>query len=387
MDFALPDELEALQDSVRGWVDKHYPPEVALELESRVGEFPHQLWEDMAAAGFHAIGIDEEYGGQGGDVMTQVVVARELARSLAGLTWVWGISSFAGGKSVGLYGTDAQKAAFLPDLAKGTKRTAIAMTEPSGGTDLLGAMRTRARRVDGGWTITGSKVWSTAAAESDHILLLARSDDQVEKRTRGLTLFLVPQPSKGMTLRAIPKIGMRAISSYEIFLDDVFVSDDLVLGEEGRAWYQLLGTLNNERIVLSALCLGILDGVVQEALRYVQEREAFGKPIGQFQAIQHFIADILIERKRAELLTLEAAWRQSRGMECGREANMAKLVASEAANHAADVGIQLMGGMGYAMETQFQRYWRDSRIYRIAPIANEMVKNVLAEAEGLPRSF
>lgn len=387
MDFSLPEELEALRDSVRGWVDAHYPPSRALELEARVGEFPQQLWDDMAAAGYHAIGIDEAYGGQGGDVMTQVVVARELARSLAGLTWVWGISSFAGGKSVGLYGTDAQKEAFLPDLAKGVKRTAIAMTEPAGGTDLLGAMRTRARRVDDGWTITGSKVWSTAAADSDHILLLARSDDQVEKRTRGLTLFLVPQPSEGMTLRAIPKIGMRAISSYEIFLDDVFVSDDLVLGEEGRAWYQLLGTLNNERIVLSALCLGILDGVVDEALRYVTEREAFGKPIGQFQAIQHYIADILIERKRAELLTFQAAWMQSQGMACGREANMAKLVASEAANHAADVGIQLMGGMGYSMETQFQRYWRDSRIYRIAPITNEMVKNVLAEGVGLPRSF
>lgn len=387
MDFTLPEELQMLRDSVRSWVDDHYPPERALELEAQVGEFPHQLWDDMAAAGFHAIGIDESYGGQGGDVLTQAIVARELARSLAGLTWVWGISSFAGGKSVGIYGTDEQRAELLPKLAKGEIRVAIAMTEPSGGTDLLGAMRTRADKVDGGWTITGSKIWSTAAADSDYILLLARSDPNPEKRTRGLTLFLVPQPSEGMTLRAIPKLGMRAISSYEIFLDEVFVADDLVLGEEGRAWYQLLNTLNNERIVLSSLCLGILDGIVDHALRYVTEREVFGKPLGQMQAVQHYLADILIERKRAELLTMEAAWRQSRGLECGREANMAKLVASEAANHAADVGIQLMGGMGYSMETQFQRYWRDSRIYRIAPIANEMVKNTLAEGVGLPRSF
>lgn len=387
MDFALPEELEMLRDSVRGWVDSNYPKDLALELEGKVGEFPHQLWDDMAAAGFHALGIDEQYGGQGGDVMTQVVVARELARSLSGLTWVWGISSFAGGKSIGIYGTDAQKERFLPDLAKGAIKVSIAMTEPAGGTDLLGAMRTRAEKVDGGWVISGSKIWSTASGESDHILLLARTDPNPEKRTRGLTLFLVPQPSEGMTLRAIPKIGMRAISSYEIFLDEVFVPDDVVLGEEGRAWGQLLATLNNERIVLSALCLGILDGVIEEALRYVMEREAFGKPIGQFQIIQHYIADMLIQRKRSELLTMNAAWLQSQGRECGREANMAKLVASEAANHAADVGIQLMGGMGYSMETQFQRYWRDSRIYRIAPIANEMVKNGLAEQAGLPRSF
>ncbi len=387
MDFELPEELQLLRESVHDWVEANYPKSTALELEGQVGEFPEQLWDDMAAAGFHAIGIDEAYGGQGGDVMTQAVIARELARSLAGLTWVWGISSFAGGKSIGIYGTDEQKERFLPELAKGSLRVAIAMTEPAGGTDLLGAMSSRAEKVDGGWLLTGQKVWSTAAAQSDYLLLLARSDPEPEKRTRGLTLFLVPQPSDGMTLRAIPKVGMRAISSYEVFLDEVFVPDHLVLGEEGRAWYQLLNTLNNERIVLSALSLGILDGVIEEALRYVKEREAFGKPIGQFQAVQHYVADMLIDRKRAELITMEAAWRQSRGMECGTEANMAKLVASDAANHAADVGIQLMGGMGYSMETQFQRYWRDSRIYRIAPIANEMVKNTLAEGVGLPRSF
>jgi acyl-CoA dehydrogenase len=387
VDFTLPEELEALRRTIRDFVDREYPPSRALELEAQEYQFPDQLWDDLGKLGVHAIGIDEAYGGSGGDVVTQVVVARELARSLAGLTWTWGISSFAGGKSVGLYGSPEQKERFLPALARGDIKVAIAMTEPGGGTDVLGAMRTRAERVDGGWRITGSKVWSTAARESDYILLLARSDQDPPKKTQGLTLFLVPQPSEGMTLRAIPKIGMRCIPSYEIFLDDVFVPDDLVLGEEGRAWYQLLGTLNNERIVLSGLALGILDGIVEHMLAWVNQREVFGRSLGGMQAVQHQVADVLIERAKAELLTMNAAWLQSQGRECGREANMAKLVASEAANHAADVGIQLMGGMGYSMETQFQRYWRDSRIYRIAPIANEMVKNTLAEAAGLPRSF
>src|SRR5690606_7084816 len=193
------------------------------------------------------------------------------ARALAGLTWVWCISSFAGGKSVGLYGTEEQKRRFLPDLAAGKLRFVIAVTEPGGGTDVLGAMRTTARPVPGGWRITGQKIWCTAAHDADYLLLLARSDRDVPKRTQGLTLFLVPRPSEGLELRRIPKLGMRAISSCEVFLDDVFVPDDLVLGEPGNAWYQLLGTLNNERIVLAALATGILDGVLEEALRYVRE--------------------------------------------------------------------------------------------------------------------
>ena len=387
MDFGLSEELEQLRDMVRTWVERNYPKERALELEGRVGRFPQELWNDLSTAGFHAIGIDEAYGGQGGDVLTQVVVARELARSLAGLTWVWGISSFAGGKSIGLYGTEEQKQRFLPSLAAGSLKVAIALTEPGGGTDVLGAMRTRADRTDDGWVVNGSKIWSTAAESSDYLLTLVRTEQEVAKPTRGLTLLLVPRDAPGLELRAIPKLGMRAISSYEVFLDNVDVPDELVLGEPGRAWYQLLGTLNNERIVLAALSVGILDGVIEEALSYVQDREAFGGPIGRFQALQHAIADMLIKRKTAELLVFDAAMKQSQGVECGREANMAKLTASESANWAADTGIQLMGGMGYSMETQFQRYWRDSRIYRIAPIANEMVKNTLAESVGLPRSF
>ena len=387
MDHTLPTDLQEFRSTLRAWVDREFPKERAQQLEARTGEFPHELWDALGEIGLHGIGIDERYGGGGGDVLTQVVVARELARSLAGLTWTWGISSFAGGKSIGLYGTEEQKDRLLPPLADGSAKVAIAVTEPGGGTDLLGALRTRAARSDDGWILSGQKVWSTAADVSDHLLVLARTDPDAERRTQGLTLFLVPQPSEGLELRSIPKLGMRSISSFEVFLDGVFVPDDLVLGEPGRAWYHLLGTLNNERIVLAALCVGILDGVLEEALRYAQERHAFGRPLGGMQVIQHELADVAIERQKAELLVYDAAWRQSKGLECGREANIAKLVASDAANHAADVGIQLMGGMGYAMETSMQRYWRDSRIYRIAPIANEMARNILAEGLGLPRSF
>lgn len=387
MDFSFTEEQDLFRKSVHDWVERECPKRVARELEADEFNYPHELFNKMAAAGFHAIGIDEKYGGAGGSEVTQMILARELARSLAGLTWTWGISSFAGAKSVGLYGTEEQKQRFLPDLAQGKVKFSIAFTEPSGGTDLLGAMKTRAVKVDGGWRISGQKIWSTAAHVADYLLLLARSEKDVAKKTQGTTLFLVPGKAEGVTTRQIPKLGMRGVGSCEVFLDDVFVPDDLVLGNPGQAWYMLLGTLNNERIMLAALCCGIIDGVLEDALEYLQQREAFGRKIGSFQAMQHYIADIAMMQKQAELITFYAAHLQATGVPCGIEANMAKVITSEYANKSADLGIQFLGGMGYAAETDAQRYWRDSRLFRIGPITNEMARNSIAEAMGLPRSF
>ena len=387
MDFALTEEQQAFKKMVRDWVERECPKDAALELEQQEFEYPHELYQKMADAGFHGVGVAEEYGGSGGNEIDQVILIRELARSLGGIAWIWGINAFAGSKSVGYYGTDAQRKRFLPDIASGDKKFAIAVTEPAGGTDLLGALGTTANQVDGGWVLNGQKIWSTQAHVADYLLVLARSDKNVEKKTRGTTLFLVPGDAEGLQTRQIPKLGMKCVGSCEVFMDDVFVPDDLVLGEPGDAWYMLLRTLNNERIQMSALALGILDGVIEEALRYLKEREAFGKPIGQFQILQHYIADMLIDQKSAELIVHNAAWLQANGMDCGMESNMAKIVASEGAVQAADRGIQMFGGMGYALETQMQRYWRDARLYKIGPIANEMARNSIAEMSGLPRSF
>jgi alkylation response protein AidB-like acyl-CoA dehydrogenase len=387
VDLALTDEMEMFGESVRGWVDKEAPKSYARELERHEHDYPFELWNKLTDAGFHAITVEEEYGGQGGDVMMQTILARELARSLAGLSWVWGITSFAGAKSIGLYGSDEQKQRFLPQIVEGKVRFAIGFTEPGGGTDLLGAMRTSAKRVDGGWVINGSKAWCTSGHVADYILLLARTDDDVAKRHQGLTLFLVPTQADGMAITEIPKLGMRALGSCDVGLDDVFVPDELVLGEPGNAWYMLLPTLNNERLMLSAFCVGILDGILEDALAFVQEREAFGKKVGQFQILQHYIADIAIARRQSELMVHHGAWKQANGIECFQDTTMAKIVASEAAVRCADLGIQILGGMGYSAETDMQRYWRDARLFRIGPISNEMARNALAESLGLPRSF
>ncbi|MBB3665546.1 MULTISPECIES: acyl-CoA dehydrogenase family protein [Prauserella salsuginis group] len=387
MDFALTDEQEAFRKTVREWVEKECPKEAALELEKQEFEYPHELFARMAEVGFHGIGIDEAYGGSGGTELDQVILIRELARSLGGIAWIWGINAFAGAKSVGYYGTEEQKRRLLPQVADGSKKFAISVTEPAGGTDLLGVLATTATRSEGGWVINGQKIWSTQAHVADYLLLLARTEKNPAKKTGGTTLFLVPREAEGVECRQIPKLGMKNVGSCEVFLDDVFVPDELVLGDPGQAWYMLLKTLNNERIVMSALALGILDGVIEEAKRYLDERDVFGKKLGRMQVLQHYYADMLIAQKSAELLIYEAAWRQAEGLDCGMQANMAKIVASEGAVTAADRGIQIFGGMGYALETQMQRYWRDARLYRIGPIANEMARNSIAEMAGLPRSF
>jgi acyl-CoA dehydrogenase len=387
MDFRLSEEQELFRKSVRDYVNSELPKSWARELEKDEHQFPHELFAKLAAAGFHAIGIDEQYGGQGGDIITQMILARELARSLAGLTWVWGITSFAGGKSVGIYGTPEQKQQHLPAIAAGQEKWAIGFTEPGGGTDVLGAMRTAARHTDGGWVINGQKTWSSMAHVADYILLLVRTTRDVAKQYQGVSLFMLPTASEGVTIREIPKLGMRALGSCDVFLDDVFVPDDHLLGQPDQAWKMLLPTLNNERIMLSSFCVGILDGVLEDALRYAGEREAFGHKIGEFQALQHHIANIAMWREQADLVVTKAAWMQSRGLPCQREATMAKVIASELANQAADLGIQILGGMGYSAETDMQRYWRDSRLFRIGPITNEMARNSIAEGLGLPRSF
>lgn len=387
MNLELPEEHRAFRDVVRRFIEKEIPKDWARTLEADEHNYPFELWDKFTQAGFHGIGIDEAYGGQGGDTLMQMLLARELARPLGGLAWIWGITSFAGVKSIGLYGTPAQKEEFLPQIAAGELRAAIAFTEPSGGTDLLGGMRTVAEKVDGGWRLSGEKIWSSSAHVADYLLLLARTDKDVEKSHQGLTLFWVPTKSEGVAITPLAKLGMRSMGSCSVHLEDVFVPDSLVLGEPHKAWRTLLPTLNNERIMVASFCLGVIDGVLEDAIDFVGQRQAFGGPISRFQALQHMIADIRIMQYQVECMVNDCASKMAAGHPANIETTMVKIVASEAANKAADSGIQILGGMGYSAETDMQRYWRDSRLWRIGPITNEMARNSVAEQLGLPRSF
>ncbi len=387
MDFDLGEEYQLFRDTIRRWVDDQCPKAWCRALERQEHEYPQELWDRLQAAGYHGVGIAEEYGGLGGDILLQTVFMRELARNAAGLAWIWGITSFSGSKSIGFYGSEEQKRRFLPEMAAGRLRTAISFTEPGGGTDVLGAMRTTARRVAGGWVIDGEKIWSTTANTADYLLLLARSNKEVKRRSEGLSLFFVPRTSPGIRVTELPKLGMRALSSCSVVLQDVFVPDDLLIGEEGKAWLETTRTLNNERIMMSAMCLGMLDGILEDAVEYMKARKAFGRPIGQFQSLQHYVADIAMWRSQTELMLNHTAWLQGNDRPCAVEAAMTKTIASEYACQAADLGIQILGGMGYSAETDMQRYWRDARLLRLGPVSNEMARNMIAESFGLPRSF
>jgi alkylation response protein AidB-like acyl-CoA dehydrogenase len=248
-------------------------------------------------------------------------------------------------------------------------------------------MKTRARKVDGGWLINGTKIWSTLAHVADRLFLIARTNEDVEKPSHGLTVFFCDAKAEGVKATPIPKLGMRSLGSCEVQLDDVFVPDEDVLGEVDRGWRILAETLNSERIMNGANCTGALAGVLEDMVSYSKERFAFGKPIGQMQAVQHMIADTYAGLEISRLLTYRAAWLQESGRPCGVESTMAKLVASEQCFAGADRGMQILGGYGYSLEYDMQRYWRDMRLYRVAPINNEMGRNFLAESLGLPRSF
>src|SRR3984885_7000575 len=385
LSFELTDEQQLFQRTIRELTNNEFSKSYCREIEAQE-TFPWDLWRKLGENGLTGGGIPEEYGGQGGGIMEQVILDEELSRTLAGLYWLLGITLFDG-KAIAQSGNDEQKQRFLPELAAGNLMCAISLTEPGGGTDALGAMKTRAKKVDGGWVINGTKIWSTLAHVADRLFLVARTDPEPKRSADGITVFLCDAKSPGITATPIPKIGMRSLGSCEVAIEDVFVPDDDVLGEVNRGWSVLAPTLNSERIMNGANCTGALAGVLEDMVAYAKERIVFGKPLGQFQAVQHMIADTYAGLEISRLLTYRAAWLQALGRPCGIESTMAKLVASEQCFSGADRGMQVLGGYGYALEYDMQRYWRDMRLYRVAPINNEMGRNFLAESFGLPRSF
>jgi acyl-CoA dehydrogenase len=385
LNFEFTEDQRLFQRSLRELVDAEFDKEYCREVEARES-FPWDLWKKLGDNGLTAVGIPEEYGGQGGGIVEQVILDEELSRTMAGLYWLLGITLFDA-RTIAEFGTESQKERFLPPIAAGELMFAISLTEPGGGTDVLGAMQTTASRADGGWVVNGTKVWSTLAQAADRLFLVARTDNDGAKPSDGLTVFLVDAKSPGVTATPIPKLGMRSLGSCEVRLENVYVADEDVLGEVGRGWHLITETLNSERIMNGANCSGALSGILEDMVSYAKERTAFGKPLGQFQAVQHMIADTVMGLEISRLLTYKAAWLQAGGQPCGVESTIAKVVASEQCFAGADRGMQVLGGYGYALEFDMQRYWRDMRLYRVAPINNEMGRNYLAESLGLPRSF
>lgn len=234
LSFDFTEEQALFRRSLRELVDSEFSKDYCREVEARES-FPWDLWEKLGTSGLTGVGIAEEYGGQGGGIIEQVILDEELSRTMAGLYWLLGITLFDA-KTIAVHGTDEQKQRFLPAIAAGEMMFAISLTEPDGGTDVLGAMQTRAKRVDGGWVINGTKIWSTLAHAADRLFLVARTTKSPDKPSRGLTVFLADAKADGVVATPIPKLGMRSLGSCEVQLSDVFVPDEDVLGPVDEGW-------------------------------------------------------------------------------------------------------------------------------------------------------
>jgi alkylation response protein AidB-like acyl-CoA dehydrogenase len=381
MDFRFTEEQEMLRDTVRRFVEKEIPPEVARQIDEKE-EFPHELLQKLCDLGFMGINVPEEYGGQGGNVIDEMIFFEELARRLPVLAWAAGNIILYGNHIIGVNGNDEQKREYLPRLVNGELKFAYALTEPNAGSDASN-IRTKAVLNEGGYVINGSKMFITGAGVSDIIVTNTRTG---ESRTKGITVFLVDSQSPGYSARPIKMLGHRGSNTCEVHYDDVKVSPDRILGGKeflNKGWYQMMRLLNKERLVLSSCALGIGYAAFEYALNYAKEREQFGQPIGQFQSIQHMLAEMATELEAARTLAYISAWKETQGMECVKDTSMSKFYCSEVAKRAALQGVQILGGYGYTMEYDAQRYLRDVLILSIGGGTSQIQKNIIGKQLGL----
>jgi len=352
--------------------------------------FPWDFYHEMAAGGWIGIAIPEQYGGGGRGIVEAAAVLEEVAASGACMNGASALHmSIFGMQPVILYGSDEMKQRFLPGVADGSVHVAFGITEPDAGTDTT-KITTRAVRDGDLYRITGRKVWTSKALEADRILLLTRTTplDQCTKPTQGMTLFLVDRHATGVGVVPIPKLGRNAVASCETTYDEVIVPVADRVGEEGHGFRYLLDGLNAERVLIAGEALGIGRAALRRAVAYANERVVFGRPIGQNQGIAFPLAEAHAKLRAAGLMVREAAQRIDAGLPCGEEANLAKYLAAEAGFFAADRAVQTHGGFGYATEYHVERYFREARLPRIAPISQELILSYISEhVLGLPRSY
>jgi alkylation response protein AidB-like acyl-CoA dehydrogenase len=288
------------------------------------------------------------------------------------------------------HGSEDLRRRLLPEIAAGRLSLAFGVTEPDAGTD-TSRIRTTARRDGAGWRVSGRKVWTSNARHSAKMLLLARTtpyDEVGPRKLDGLTLFVADLDPAAVEIREIEKLGRAAVDSNEIYIDGLEVPVENVVGEVGSGFYHLLDSLNPERIFTGIEAVGIGRAALTRAVDYAKERVVFDRPIGKNQAIAHPLAMAWAKLETAELMCLKAAWLFDQGRPCGAESNAAKLLSAEAGFEACDVALQTHGGYGYAKEFHVERLWREVRLYKIAPVSQQMALNYLAEhVLGLPKSY
>jgi acyl-CoA dehydrogenase len=388
MDFDLTEDQELIRGAVASLM-KQFDDRYWMEKD-QAHEFPTEFYGTIADGGWLGITIPQEYGGHGLGITEATLLLEEVARSGGGMNAASSIHlSIFGMHPVVVHGSEELKRRTLPRIASGDLHVCFGVTEPGAGLD-TSAITTFARRDGDHYIVNGRKVWISKAMESEKVLLLTRTTkrEDVAKKTDGMTLFLTDLDRSRIDIRPIPKMGRHAVTSNELFIDDLRIPVADRVGEEGHGFRYLLDGLNPERMLIAAAALGIGRVAVDRAVRYGNERVVFGRPIGMNQAVQFPLADSLAHLDAAELVLRKATWLYDQGKPCGREANTAKYLCAEAGFAAADRALQTHGGMGYAEEYHVARYFREARLMRIAPISQEMILNYLgSHVLGLPRSY
>jgi acyl-CoA dehydrogenase len=387
MDFAVPDELNEIRTPVRELCAR-FPGEYWRGLEP--DRYPEEFVAALTENGWLAALIPEEYGGAGLSLTAASVILEEINAS-GGNAAACHAQMYTMG-TILRHGSEAQKRRYLPAIASGELRLqAFGVTEPTVGSDTT-HIQTTAERVDGGYRVRGQKIWTSRAQHSDLMLLLARTTplEAVEKRTEGLSTFIVDMKealaAETMTIRPIRTLMNHATT--EIFFDGVEIPGDALVGQEGKGFRYILDGMNAERILIAAECIGDGRWFVEKASVYASERVVFGRPIGTNQGVQFPIARAHAAIEAADLVRYKAAWLFEQGLPCGAEANMAKLLASEASWHAANACLDTHGGFGFAEEYDVERKFRETRLYSVAPVSNNLILAYIGQhVLDMPRSY
>jgi alkylation response protein AidB-like acyl-CoA dehydrogenase len=377
-------EHKAIRDSVAG-IASRYGAHYFIE-RGRSGGGIDELWKDLGAAGLLGLHLPEEYGGGGGGMGDAVVVVEELAAHGMPLL-VWVISPAICGSILARHASEEMKRRWLPVIADGTKIMAFGLTEPDAGSNSHN-VKTTARCTDTGWTISGSKYYISAVDQADAILMVTRDADHSAPEKSALSLFVVPTDRPGLTYQQIDTSIVSTDKQFTVFLDNVEVGKDALIGVAGNGLRQVFDGLNPERIMVGALCGGIGRYAIAKAAEYAKQRRVWSTPIGAHQGIAHPLAEAHIAVELSRMATARSAELFDAGEPAGEAANIAKFAASEAALKALDQSIQTHGGNGLSHEYGLSELWFVTRLMRTAPVSREMVLNFIAQSSlGLPRSY
>ena len=375
MYFEPAQEQRHLHDSLDKAMKKLITPEYLRRMDEEA-VYPYEAYDAWVELGLTGLGLGPEFGGYGGTIEDLALVSEQLGYWSYDLATAYMVPLFTG-QTLLKHGRTEQKKEFLPRLVDGSLRMSVCISEPSAGSD-VSAIKTKAIHEGGQWVISGQKLWTTAGGARDTMLQVYAITDPDVSAKKGLSIFLIENNAPGVIWKKNDMLGRRGVGTYEIFFDQVRVSDERILGQRNEGWKYLLSGLQVERALTSSAYSGASQNVVDMATHYASERQQFNKPIIEFQAIAHMLADMQTEVTASRLLAYDAAGRLTRGLDALREVSMAKLFGSETYVKVANQGMQIMGAYGYSMEYAMQRHFRDARSTTIGAGSSQIQRNTIA---------